>query len=176
MSNGGINLISTEKSNLADRNRVLILRSLSLIFLGVVMFVSIILFILDKRISVDSIKNEENSSLQQVSLLKDKYAKYNLLNDRLKTINSLIVSRKNYTSLVDFVISQLPSGVNIRALSIDKEGVLISINSDSLLPINQFLNNLAQTNKKVLSGLTIEGLTIDSQTGLYSLSVKAKPI
>lgn len=177
MNNASINLITSEKTNVRERNRILILRWISLVFLSFVALFSIVLFILEKRISIEKIKGQQNAALQNISLIKEKNAKYNLLTDRLRIIKGLVNSRKNYTSTLNAILAELTEGVNIRSLTVDKDGILISVTSNSLLPINEFLNRVtAKLDKKVIKDMTIEGLTIDRQVGLYSLSIKAKSL
>lgn len=177
MNNASINLINSEKLNVRERNRILILRWISLVFLSFVALFSIVLFILEKRISINEIKGQQNAALQRISLLKDRNAKYNLLTDRLRIIKSLISIRKNYTVTLNAILSEIPNGLNVRSLTVDKEGILVSVSSNSLLPINEFLNRAtSKLEKKVIKDMTIEGLTIDKQAGIYSLSIKAKSI
>lgn len=177
MNNSSINLITSEKTNVRERSRILILRWISLVLLSFVALFSITLFILEKRLDLEKIKSEQNAALSKISLLKERNAKFNLLTDRLRLVKSLLTTRKNYTGTLSAILSQLPSGVNVRSLTVDKDGVLLSVTSNSLLPINEFLNSVTiNLEKKVIRDMTIEGLTVDKKTGFYSLSLKAKSI
>lgn len=177
MNKSQINLVSMQRSNSLERNRVVILRSLSIIFLSFVAFFSILLFILGSRISVENVKRQQKEALQKITLLKERAAKYTLLNDRLRIIKTLVVSRKDPKLTLDSILGQLPPQVNVRGLTVDRDGVTLSITSNSLLPINEFLSRVTTNlEKKVIREMTIEGLTIDSQTGIYTLSLKAKSI
>lgn len=175
--NSSINIIKGDtKENLGRTKRTFILRIISIVFLFFVASLSIILFLLNLRISVSSIKKDQAETLRSVSLEKNKLAKLNLINDRLKGIRDILKNRKNYTNTLNILLSQIPQGVTASSLRIEKGDLTLTVNSSSLLPINKFLNNIIDLSikKNVVKGVTIESLTIDSKTGIYSLSVKAK--
>lgn len=174
-----INLIKTrEKEELRRQRKVFFLRTISFIFVGFVGIVSIILFFLYSRTSVSAIKKDQAQVLQNITFQKEKFAKYNLLSERLKGINQVIKGRKNYTTTLNSLLSQIPTGASATALTINKDGVTLTVTSSSLLPINKFLNNTVDlsSKKSLIRELTIESLTIDTRSGTYSLSVKAKNI
>lgn len=178
MSNN-INLIQGEnKININRRNRTFVLKIISIVFLSSVAIFSITLFILNSRISVDAVKNQENDVLKKISSFSQRSAKYNLLNDRLRGIVSLLNSRKNYVSFLNTVISMVPQDASMTTLTLDKDGIFLTVSSSSLLPINKFLTNIvtASSEKHLVRNIVIEGLTVDRESGIYSISVKAKAI
>lgn len=170
-----INLIQGEQASLFRKKRILILRVLSLVFIFSVAFFSIILFFINSRISPENIKTDENSILQKTLLLKDRSARFNLINDRLRTIATVLNNRKNYISVLSTILEQAPSDVKLTGFTLDKDNILVTVTSVSLLSINKFLNNLTTLSqqKHFVRDMLIEGLTLDKQTGAYSLSIKA---
>lgn len=176
--NNDINLIEGEKTNLARKKRIFILRILSLVFVFSVAFFSILLFIINSRISLESVKREENSTLQKILFFKDRSAKFNLVSDRLKNITALLNSRKKYTVVLNTILQQVPSDVRLTGFTINKDDVLVTAASVSLLSINKFLDSFTSISqqKHAVKDMVIEGLTLDRQTGIYSLSIKAKSL
>lgn len=177
MSN--INLIQGEnKTNITRKSRIIVLRWISLVFLFFVAIFSILLFILNNRISISEVKNDQSIVLQKISALDEKAAKYNLLNDRLKGITSLLNARKKYTNTLNAILSLVPDGVLVRSLTLDKDSLSLTVVSASLLPLNSFLTNVTKISleKHVIRDMTIEGLSIDKINGVYSLSLKAKSL
>ncbi len=175
--NDSINLVTADtRENLKRKKRTYVLRIISIVFLVFVGLVSIILFILNSSLSLSSVKKQEVATIQSISLQKDKLAKFNLLNDRLKSIKDVLKDRKNYTNTLNVLLDQIPQGVGTSSLNIEKSDVTLTINAVSLLPINKFLNNVIElsSKKKVIKDMVIESLSIDSKTGIYSLSIKAK--
>lgn len=173
--NNDINLIQGEKANVARKKRILVLRILSLVFIFSVAFFSIILFILNNRISPENVRKDENSTLQRILLFKDRSAKFNLVSDRLKSITTVLDNRKKYTEVLNTILEQVPPNVKLTGLTIDKDTVLVTAISVSLLSEDKFLNNFTSISqqKHVVKNMIIEGLTLDKQTGIYSLSLKA---
>lgn len=177
--NSSINLVrAQDRENLQRRKKIFILRAISITFISFVGIVSIILFILYARISVSSIKKEQALAAQNIVLQKDKLAKLNLLNDRLRGIKEILKERKNYTTTLNSLLEQVPVGATTSSLSINKSSVSLTVTSSSLLPINKFLNNIVDlyTKKHLIREIVIESLTVDTRSGTYSLSVKAKTI
>jgi len=177
--NEAINLVKTEeRDDLRRHRKIFILRLISLVFMGFVGVVSIILFVLYARISVSSVKREQSKVVQNIVFQKDKLAKFNLLNDRLRGINQILRDRKNYTITLNSLLGQIPVGASATSFNINKDGVSLTVASQSLLPLNKFLNNVVDLSSKKHSirEMVIESLTIDSKSGIYSLSIKAKTI
>lgn len=175
--NDSINLLKTEtKESYSRQKTTYVLRIISIVFVFFVGLISIILFFLNSRISISSVKNEQAATLQSIALQKDKLSKFYLLNDRLKGVEDIIKNRKNYTTILNILIDQIPSDAGISSLEIDKENISLTVNSTSLLPLNKFLNNMIDLsiNKHSIKNMKIESLTIDSKTSSYSLSIKAK--
>lgn len=175
--NSSINLLKTEsKENPKRKKTTYILKIISIIFIFFVGLISIVLFVLNSRISISSVQNEEAVVLKNIAAQKDRLSKYYFLNDRLKGIEKVIKDRKNYTDVLNNLVSQIPQDTQVGSLEIDKGDISLSVSSSSLLPLNKFLNNMIDLslNKHVIHNMTIESLTIDSQTGKYSLAIKAK--
>lgn len=176
--NNEINLIQGEKINLSRKKRIFILRLLSSIFVFSIAFFSILLFIVNSRISPENVRKDESSTLQKTLLLKDRSAKFNLITDRLKNIAAVLNNRRKYTEVLNTILEQVPPDVKLTGLTIDKNDILITTKSLSLLSVDKFLNNFTNISqqKHVVRGMVIEGLTLDKQTGTYSLSIKAKSL
>lgn len=177
--NDSINLIKAQdKENFRRERKVFILRIISLVFICFVGLISIVLFILYLRISPEEIRREQSQVVQSIAFQKNKLVKLNLLNDRLNGINQVLKERKNYTTTLNSILSQIPQEARAQVLSINKNNVSLTVTSASLLPLNKFLNNILELSerKKDIREMIIESLTIDSKTGSYSLSIKAKVI
>lgn len=174
--------MTTRDINLATGAKILsegpyrILRLFAFLSLFIVAFTSIVAFFATSQISISSIKKDQNAALYSLSFLRDKEAKVLFLNDRLKNIESILKQRKNYLGTISLILRQ---GDNIfpTTLSVDKDKVELTVSSNSLLSINNFLDNLIASSSKhriKIKDLTIESLTLNRQTSNYSLSIKAK--
>lgn len=174
-----INLLKTEEhESVSTLKRKFALKIISFVLLFFVLLSSIILFVISNRISPEAIKNEQGSILKNLTIQKEKQAKYGLLTDRLSNINQILKNRKNYTNTLNALVAQIPPGVNTTGLSVQDADITLTVNSNSLLSINDFLTKILDTvsKKHLIRDMTIETLTVDRATGTYSLSIKAKII
>jgi Tfp pilus assembly protein PilN len=173
--NNDINLISNQDAaSLKEKKRLKAVRTIAIASLAIVGLVSVVIFIINSQTSLVSIKKDENSALQNISYLNKKAAKLAIINNRLKDISDILQKRKNYTSAMNTLLQLMPPGVNIGTLDLGKKDVTLIVNSNSLLPVDKFLNSLIDlsSKKQVINGITIESLIFNEKTGNYSLSIK----
>lgn len=171
--NSDINLIKKE-SGVILAERIKPLRMFAITIASLVVLLSVTFFIITRQESLGSIKAEQNSLFQNISFLKDKAAKLNFLNDRVRNIESIIRVRKNYINTVSIILDGMPSDVLSTSLTLDKENILLTVYSSSLSSVNKFLNNTIEVTqeKHLLRDLIIESLT--AQNRQYLLTLKAK--
>lgn len=174
--NNDINLVSSqESSSLKEKKRLKTIRVAAVVSLVVVALSSVLIFLLYSSLSLSSIKKDQDSTLNSISFLHKKSAELAIINNRLLDITNILQKRKNYTKAIATIRGQMPAGVNIIELEINKDEVLMVANSSSLSSINTFLNNviaLAQKQQTV-SKIFIESITVNEKTGSYSLSLRA---
>ena len=173
--NNDINLISNKDADsLKAKKRLKQIRTIAIISLAAVAFLSIIIFIINSQSSLDAIKKDENSTLQSISYLNKKAAKLAIINNRLKDISDIMNKRKNYTNTVNTLLQLMPPGLSTTTLELGKKDVVLVVNANSLLLIDKFLNSIIDlsSKKQIISNITIESLIVNQKTGSYALSVK----
>jgi Tfp pilus assembly protein PilO len=170
--NSDINLVKKEIRSTA--NRLKIIRAIALALALLVAISSTGLFLITRQNSLDSIKAEQDTLLQNISQLGQKAAKLNFLNDRIRNIENILNERKNYVDSVDMLLSGTPSNVSVVSLTLDEQDMLLTVNSSSLAAINDFLSSTITfvEEKHLLKDLTIESLS--AQSNQYTLTLKAK--
>lgn len=174
--NSNINLISTTSDDLElKRKRLLIARILAAVSLSAVALVSVVIFILTSQIPIATIKNNEASTLNDISYLRSKSAKLYLADDRINNISNIIATRKTYSDTVDQISKLIPSDLSIDAFSIENNKVIMTISGDSLLSISQFLDSYVDFGNKgkVIKSVSVNSLVLNVKSGHYSLSVTA---
>lgn len=175
MSND-INLIShQDDQSLIEKKRLKIIRNISFVFGGVLVLFAIIIFIANAAFSTSGIKNQQESAINQMGMLKDRSAKLFVVNNRIVNISRIIKERNNYSS-INSVIKLVPSDVKLNNLSFDKDNISITVISSSLLPLDGLINKLLEkiVKKEIIKSLTISSLTINQKNGNYYLSMKAE--
>jgi len=96
-----------------------------------------------------------------------------MVNDRIKGITEILNKRKDYSIVSNSLLGLIPQGVVVKAFSLDKDNVKMSVSSSSLASINTFLNALItfSSQKKVIRNLVMEGIIVNTKTGQYVLSI-----
>jgi len=166
--NSDINLVSGNANALDKGTKTL--RRLKLIGTVVIVgvgVISILLFLLNRLFSPDSIIKQQNQVTASISLQQAKQAKLLVLTQRLNDISSLLKKRANYDVALNNILSQSPSGVSIVSMSVDKKKISIIVNSSSLLSLNDFIEMLKGMveKKQFLKNVTINNLGLSGRTG-----------
>lgn len=172
-----INLISVDnKETLQIAKALLVTRIIAIASLLFISISAVVIFILNLTNPTSSIKNQQNSVLQQLTTLKNKSASVTLLNDRLRNISAITLKRKNYNSKIDKILSLTSSEVTPDSLTLNDNKISLRVSSNSLLNIGQFLDSLVNLSdkKEVLKNLTVDSLSANIGGGTYSLSISAE--
>ncbi len=174
--NNDINLVGNQQQeSLKEKKRLKTVRIAAVVSLIVISLMSLIIFILYSSLSLGSIKNDQNSTLNSISYLHSKAAQLAIVNNRLVDISNVLSKRKNYTNSINILKQQMPPGVTTSQLSISNGNVTFVVSSQSLDSLNTFLNNIISLAQKqqTIDKIYIESLVINTKTGSYSLSIKA---
>ncbi|OGH23673.1 MAG: hypothetical protein A2958_02775 [Candidatus Levybacteria bacterium RIFCSPLOWO2_01_FULL_38_13] len=171
-----INLLAVSQIETVKEDSFLkFLRILSIGFLLLVLFLSILVFILTSRISPSSIVKEQTSIIGRIKLLRNRETKILALNDRIGAVGEILKGRSNYEKTIEVFLSNVPSGVSIGSFEIGKTEIALTARSDSLLDLNAFVKNITDLvkNGKEIKSMTIDNIAFDSRSGTYSLAIKA---
>ncbi len=175
--NSGINLITKKEDvGLKEKKKVKIARIIAGCALGITVFTSIILFILYNQLQIASIKRDQESAIRNMTILREKSAKLDAVNDRVKSISDIVKKRKNYIGTINLILKQLPKDASIATIDLSSKAIDLRITSSSLLALNIFLDNMIglAEKKELVSDLTIDGLSLDAKNNKYNLTVSSK--
>lgn len=174
--NNNINLISNQNVELEkELRRLKKFRLISLTCLIAVSLVSILIFVLNLTLPLESVKKEQNTTAANISFLHKKLVTYTLITDRVKNISNILSQRGNYIPQVNEILGKVPTDISIDGLEIQTGQVSISVSGTSLLPINKFIDDMVSlgVKGKAIKDVVIQGLSLDTNSGKYSLSMKA---
>jgi hypothetical protein len=137
--------------------------------------VSILAFVLNVTLPIESVKKQQQSVITGISFLHKKLTEYTLLNDRVKNISNLISKRKDYGLQVNEIFNILPADVSTNSLNIQIGKLSMIVSSTSLLSVNKFIDNLVLLGAKgkTINNIVLQGLTLDVNSGKYSLNLQA---
>ena len=166
--NSDINLVSGNANALDKGTKTLMRHKLigTFAIIGVVI-IAILLFLLSRLFSPDSIIKQQNQVTASISLQQSKQAKLVALTQRLNDISSLLKKRTNYDVVLSNILAQSPSGISIVSVSVDKKKISVIVNSSSLLSLNDFIEMLKGMveKKQFLKNVTINNLGLNGRAG-----------
>jgi hypothetical protein len=171
-----INLVSTKVVGLEkELKRLKIFRISAVICLVIVLLLSILAFILNVTLPIETVKKEQQATISGISFFDTKLTQYTLLTDRVKNIANIIAKRADYGAQLSQIFGKIPADSSIDTLNIQTGKISIIISSASLLSINSFLDAIVAFGNegKILKNVVIQGLTLDAENGKYSLNIQA---
>lgn len=167
-----INLVIKKKSNLPRKKQVEILKRISFVILFFVAFLSVIVFLLNLRFSVSSIKKQQKAAIQNLSTYDQTAIKIFLLNLRLNDISNILDNRIKYNESIGKVVYNAIGSMTVEEFSANKNKLSITILSPSLLDLNDFLNKiLSLSSSKEVSNVSLKELQISESVYLMKLEM-----
>ena len=169
-----INLLTKNEQSTAQKEKVKKLKDFSYILLFSIAFLSVGIFLINLRFSVNSIKKQQNQVTQSISVYNETSAKIILLNSRLDDISYILDQRKSYATINKIVDSSQASGASINVFTVTQNSLTIALFSDSLANLDTILNNILKlssssevksVNLKVLKADN-PGFTMELEVGL----------
>lgn len=170
-----INLVSGKAYQLEkELKRLKVLRIIAVLALITVSGVSILLFLVTLLLPISSVKKDQEKTLSNTVLLREKLVKYYFINDRIKNISQINKERKNYSIIANTLIDRVPADLSVDILTIEEGTITISTGGISLIPINEYINSIIEIGDKRqgIKNLTVESLLFNN-TGKYVLTLQA---
>lgn len=169
-------LLRTDEESLKQKRRVKIFNVAAGLSLGVIILMSLGIFMMIQIVNPDLIKTEQEKVLVKMSQFQNRQAKLFVANDRVENIDKILNSRKDISKITDGLLAKVPSSLVIDSLEVDSKTVAISGQSRSLFTIGEFINNLTDMvrNKEIIKSLTLNSLILDTGKGTYQISLKSE--
>ena len=174
--NNGINIVSNKNSQIERELRILnILRFTAVSMLVTIALSSIIIFVVSVQIPLSALRQEENSTIAQISQLHKKLATYYLIKDRINNINALMSTRKDYTKSLKPILAMVSGDLTVDDLDVEEDVITLTVSGNSLVGINTIINDLiaSSESKKYISNVTISSLNLNTTAGRYSVTFEA---
>ncbi|MBF8249677.1 MAG: hypothetical protein HW400_278 [Candidatus Levybacteria bacterium] len=175
--NTNINLLlRTDKESLKQKNRIRILNSVAVITLIIVVSISLGIFMLVQAANPESIKKEQADVIGKISQFQTRQAKLFIINNRVENIDEILKTRKDLTKTMSSLLAKIPRDLSVDNFEIDGSTVLITGQSNSLVAIGEFINNLTDMarKKEIIKSLTLNSLSLNVSGNSYQISVKSK--
>jgi hypothetical protein len=167
-----INLVDKKSPEESRLEKIKRLKGLSFGLLFLTAFLAILIFGIDYRFSASYVQKQQADLLNEISSYGDTSGKIFIVNNKLSEISQIIASRKKYGEVTKELLAAENSNVTIEEFLYDDNGMTMTVSSDSLEQIDNFLNyTLELADKKVVSGVMLKSLTIDSGKYVADLSI-----
>ena len=170
-----INLISEQKERITKlKKKVRLLRIISFSCLIFVLISSVLVFLVKFSSPLPSLGNQEKALSGTLDGSKQKIGKMFVINDRLKSIDSILLKRSNFNEMINTLIQNKPGDLLISFLTINKNTIAMRISSMSLRSIDNFIDSIMTLtkDKKMFKKITLENLSVDMGTNSYAFSMK----
>ncbi len=173
--NKDINFLAIKTSQKGEKKKGLMLVKVTAISsLILVAILSVLAYYLNGKIYPQALKNERDYLLRSLSTLHNREAKLAIVSNRIGNISELIDKRVDYSKLISKFFEKMPNGIKVDNLRIDKQTILLTVSSNSLLPINEFIDGLIELGReKEISILLLDSLSTSEASGTYSVSLTA---
>lgn len=170
-----INLVTNTDKTGRNSKRVKNLRYFSFIFLFLVAVSSFLLFIINIRLSVNSVRNEQEQVINSLGNFDQTASRVIALNTRLNEIDKILQNRKEYQVIVDSVIANLSENITVSEFSIDDSEFRLIVLSTSLLQLNDFLNKtLELQSQENVESINLENLSIVQNQFTMTIVIKLR--
>lgn len=167
-----INLISKRTFEDSRENRVTKLKNYSFVLLFFVGFLSLVVFLINYRFSVNYVKRQQENLIKKLSIYDNTAAKIVFLNSRLGDISTITAQRNKFNKTSSSIFEGNLTSINLKDYAIDESGISMELSSPSLNILNDFLNYLLKLTKtKELSSVSLESLS--TQNSEYIMKVSA---
>lgn len=175
MSNS-INLVSPKNEQLEkEQNRLKAARILAFSVMLAVVLIAALVFIVNLTLPINSIKQDEQNTLSNISAFHTKLAQYYLVEDRVTNLSNIIEKRKKLPDIADAVLATVPQDLAITTMQIDAKQVSFVVSGKSLISMNKFIDDVTalDKSKKIIKNIVVQQLSADIKNGNYSVSVQA---
>lgn len=160
--------LDTKKS----KKGIKLARIVAICSLILVVLLSVLVYYLSRVVYPQALKTERASLLKSLSSLRSKEAKLAVVANRVENASELISKRVDYSKTINKFFERKPSEINVDSLKIDKKTIILTFSSNSLLPINEFIDGLIELGReRVVNLLVLDSLSTSESRGIYSVSL-----
>lgn len=170
-----INLLARKNVGFFQQARTLLLVRAIAIFSVIIVVSSFIgIFLLGKNYSPDAVATQQTNIRSRLALYHDKAIQELTLVDRVNHIQAILKSRISLSDKITTLQKQLSPDIKMQSLAISQTTAAMLVSSPSLDSLKTFLDGITlMVNKKIFfQNVTINTVSVDSVTGMYSVAIQ----
>lgn len=173
--NNNINLLDYRSKivNVKKENKHTTLRIVAVGLLFTASACSIVIFILIALSPLPELAKQRETAALNLSVASSDMVKLAIINERVESISKVLGARSSYGETIENFQSLLPPGVSVESIKMQKGELIIVVSSNSLLRIENFLNELviAKDTKSQFKNIQISTLSADATSNKFLLSL-----
>lgn len=164
-------LLNTDVKLLRLKKRLKMARVIAVGSLVIVLLISAAIFLLNRKLTSASIKEDQDSLLHKMTAFRERQAKLNIVNNRILAISQVLSERVDSHKIVNTLLGKIPDGISIESLIYSGKAISMSVSSDSLRLVDELINNLIDmgTKKEIINTLTLDSISVNGEKYLVSL-------
>lgn len=178
MAELNVNLLPTEILVGRKSRGLSVVNKISIVVLGLLILISVATFYLtvSQSAQIKAANDKLAQSQNQLSQYKTTESNLVVLKQQLREIQNILATDSNRKMLFDNLITNLPQGVSITSVELDKNNNLtVGVSSTSLDTISSFLGNFTDDSKRLKQ---IKQVDLDllnwGKDGVYKASLKVE--
>src|ERR1035437_38534 len=171
-----INLVSPKNEQLSkEQNRLKVVRILALLVMFFVAIIAILVFIINLTLPINSIKQNEATTLANIATFHKKLVQYTLVKDRVTHLSNIISKRQKLPDSINSILNAIPGDLSVGSMQFSATKISLVINGSSLISMNKLIDNIIilDKSKNILTNIVMQQLSSDVKSGQYSISIQA---
>lgn len=177
-----INEINLLHGSTSRKNKLLsklaAIRMVSMSFLFVISFSSIVLFILIALSPLPSLQQREIEEARTLATFDKKIVKILLTKERLTNAGKILQTRNVRAETLQKLAAQVPGDLTVNSIKLLGKKIEMSVTSKSLANLDTFTANVTEFNKreKRFKKIMLASLILDADSGKYVLSIELENV
>ena len=174
--NNDVNLLSVSEKQepFVPQKRLLVMRYVAMLLLFIVSGASISLFMLIALSPLPQLQLQEKSLRSALAGSHTDMATMQLLEDRVTTAWEIMKARKQYDSIIEYIMQNVSGSIKITTIRMDQDALTLTVSGSSLASLDAFLTQMIQPRRGVreFTQITLNDLITDRESNVYTMSLR----
>lgn len=171
-----INLLGGKQPPKDQERFIPIVRNISIGLLGLVVCLTVLFFILKSQSSLPTLEAQQKQLISTLNTQNLKVGKFLFIKDRINVSKQISTSRFAVDVPLGTLKKSLMPGILLDRLTLDKQSFSLTIGSNSIGIMHNYLENFQLTTAKdpIFKRITLEGVTYDEKNNRYTVLIQGE--
>lgn len=151
-----------------------VIHIVAIVLLGSVTLLTVVFLVLKNTSSLSRLSQEETDLLARINKQNVKIARFSFIKERIVVGNTYFRDRSDIKGVLSTLRADIPDGVTLSSLSVNKREFSMSLNSSSGDLIHQYVTVFQTKTSKnpMFQSATVETVNFDKKSNRYEVNVK----